>query len=79
MDKKTIMKYFGFLISENMVKFGENYSKTPKTIFKNFAKPLNMEILSLFSKFTKVSRDLLFLNQGKKFFLSSLKTSQCKM
>ena len=57
----------------------EIYSKTPKSIFKNFARPLNVVIFSLFIKFKKVSKDLLFLMLGKNLFLSSLKTSQFKI
>ena len=74
-SKKKIAEYFGF----ELCKYNKFYSKTPNTTFKNFAKPLNVEILSLFSNLTKVSKDLLFLMQGKNLFLSSLKTSQYKI
>ena len=46
------------------------YSKTPKRIFRNFANPLSILMLSLFSKFIKFVSVFSFKMVGKNFSLS---------
>ena len=77
-SEKEEKDYCEIFLLFDFCEYSKIYSKTPKTIYKKFAKPLNMEILSLFSKFTKVSRDLLFLMQGNFFFFLHWKLHSVK-
>ena len=62
------------ILREFSLKYSEIYSKTPNSIFKNFAKPLRMRILSLFNICKKFCKELACMILGMYFCLSSEKT-----